>query len=93
MALLDLFEHAVDIGGGKVHARGGRDDFEFGGDLALAFAGLPQGLANPLGDGHAAQPGGALNIAIFRVLNDYLQPFSHEMSLVDSWGRVKFRDG
>ena len=86
IALLDLFEHTVDIGGGKVHACRRSNYLEFGRSLAagFVFARLYQGLPDPFGDGHTAQARRALDIAIFGVLNDNLQPFSHIVSVVDS---------
>lgn len=83
---LNLFEHTVDIRGGKFHTRGRSNDVQPGRNLTGGFApaGLNQRLPHPFGDGHAPQTGCPLDIAIFRVLNDDLQPFSHEMSLFDS---------
>jgi len=84
--MFDLLEHTVDIAGREVHPCRYSNDVEFGRSLAarLAPAGLHKCLPHPFGNGHAAQTHGTLNVAIFGVLNDDLQPLSHEMSLFDS---------
>ena len=84
--MFNLFEHAVDIGRGEIHACRRSNDVELGRNLAarLAPAGLHKRLPHPFSNGHAAQTRRTLDIAIFGVLNDNLQPLSHEMSLFDS---------
>ena len=86
VTLIDLFDHAVDISGRKVHAYRRSNNYHLGRNFAAGFApaGLNQRLADPFGNGHAPQTRCALDIAIFRVLNDDLQTLSHIMSLFDS---------
>jgi hypothetical protein len=76
----------VDIAGGELHPCRDSNDLQFGRSFAarLAPAGLHKCLSHPFGNGNAAQTRRTLNVAIFGVLNDNLQPLSHEMSLFDS---------
>ncbi len=41
-------------------------------------------LPNPLRQGHVSRTRYPLNFPVLRILKDYLQSFSHMMSLVDS---------
>jgi hypothetical protein len=79
---LDFLEPPVDVGRGEVHARRGSNHFELGRNLAAGFApaSLDQHLPHPFGNGHVTQPRGPLNVVVFRILNDDLQPFGHRMS-------------
>lgn len=43
-----------------------------------------QGLPDPLSQSHVLGSRHALNLLVFRVLKDHLQPFSHAVSLFDS---------
>lgn len=84
--MLDLFEHAVYISGRKVHECRCSNDIKLGCNLAarLSFTGQYQGLPHPFGDGHTTKARRTLDVAILRILHDYLQPLSHRMSLLDS---------
>jgi hypothetical protein len=71
---------------GEIHACRRSNDVELGRNLAarLAPAGLHKCLPHPFGNGQAAQTRRTLDVAIFGVLNDDLQPLSHRMSVIDS---------
>ena len=76
---LDLCEHAVDIRRGKIVAGRGANDFQF---FSCPGAGIEatsgvEGLADPLGNGHAAGAGDALDFPIFGILKYDLQAFGH----------------
>jgi hypothetical protein len=43
-----------------------------------------EGLPHPFGNGHAASAGDALNLAVFGILKDDLEPLSRILSLNDS---------
>ena len=84
--MFDLFEHTVDIGRREIHACRRSNDVELGRNLAarLAPAGLHKCLPHPFGNGHAPQTRRPLDVALFGVLNDDVQPLSHTMSVFDS---------
>jgi len=62
------------------------NDFQFFTSAAygLSTPGQFERLADPLGDRHVARTRNALNLAVFRILQNYLQSLSHRMSLYDS---------
>ena len=63
------------------------DRFKFLPDVAerLLQGVLEPALAGPLRDRHVARTRHALNLSVFRILQNHLHSFSHVMSLSDSY--------
>ncbi len=83
---LDLRQHAVHVTRGIIQSCCSADDFELPTDPAhrLTATCLSERLPDPFGNRHLPRARGALNLAVFRVLEDDLQSFSHNLSIFDS---------
>lgn len=70
IALLDFRQHLLDIRSGKLKLRGSTESLEFLAYITERFLALggAQGLAYPLGNGHASRAGNPLDITVIRVL-------------------------
>jgi hypothetical protein len=87
VSALDLREHVVDIAGGVVVSCRCADHFELLPHAAGRFtsARQVQSPPDPLRDRHVASARYALNFPVLGIFQNYLQSFSHDLSLSDSW--------
>jgi hypothetical protein len=86
VAAFDFRQNAVEVTGGIVVLRCRTDHVELLANVPQRLAATCdiEGLPDPLGNRHAARARQALNFPVFRVLENDLQSFSHDMSLYDS---------
>src|ERR1051326_8288991 len=85
MSRFNLLQHAVDVSSRIIESGSGADGTGLSAGCAhrLTLARQCKRLPHPFRNRHEARSCGTLNLAVLRILQNDLQPFSHDTSITD----------